>query len=340
MAKRPAASGPSAPPTARLKGIDTLKGLCIVGVVLIHAAPRYDDAYGIHVVGGLMRLAVPLFLAVTGYLVGLKRTGRSRFRSNLITFVRLHLIYGAFYGLFEALMNGVPDPLTVKFVVMRFGQGAYLGQYYLVILIQLFLFLSLLPDQRSWRSAGWVWGSAATATAGVLLLAALPTEAHEIDAPVAVWKAARTPYGLWIWFFYFALGARLGSAPGAPTLTRLRLAGAGLGLVVATIGFPDLPAWGDLLRYPYARVPIYLGAMLGILALPALARLRGNRVLARLGRDSFGIFVFNPAALMSIAHFFGRPASVPESWLHAAVALAACSALTTVLRRRARWALP
>lgn len=340
MPERPAAAGLPAPLSARLPGLDALKGLCIAGVVLIHAAPSHEGPYAVHFVDGVARLAVPLFLTITGYLAGMKGTGRARFRANLVTFAVLHLIYGAFYGLLNALLHGLPEPLTAKFVVMRFAESAYPGQYYLVILIQLFLFTSLLPDRRSWRSAGWLWASAVAAAAGVALLTALPILARELDLPALIVKAARTPNALWLWFFYFALGARLGAAAGEPTWSRLRLAGAALGLVVATLGVPDLPVWDEPLRYPYARAPIYLGATLVALALPVLARVRGPALLARLGRDSFGIYVLNPAVLAAIAALFGPRVSLPVSWLQAAATLAVCTLMTVALRRWAPWALP
>ena len=118
------------------------------------------------------------------------------------------------------------------------------------------------------------------------------------------------------------------------------MAGAALGLVVATLGVPDFPSWQEPLRYAYARAPIYLGATLVALALPVLARLRGPALLTRLGRDSFGIYVFNPATLMAIAAIFGPPGSIPDSWLRTAITLAFCSVLTALARKWAPWALP
>ena len=57
-------------PGARLAGLDILKALAALTVVGIHAAPQAGAFYLEHVNGGLLRLGVPIFLGISGYLAG------------------------------------------------------------------------------------------------------------------------------------------------------------------------------------------------------------------------------------------------------------------------------
>ncbi len=76
-----------------------------------------------------------------------------------------------------------------------------------------------------------------------------------------------------------------------------------------------------------------------IIALPALARAKMPRWLVALGRESFGVFVFNPAALDLLNAGFGRPDSLGDSWLYAGIATAGSYAIAKALRRLAPWLL-
>jgi uncharacterized membrane protein YcfT len=241
----------------RLAGLDGVKGVSIVFVVMIHAAPSDSPLYSAHVIGGLTRLAVPCFLAITGFLAGMRGTGPARFRASFWTFVRLHLVYGVFYGLWGAAFVGLPDPVTAKFVVMRFGEAAWAGQYYFVVLIQLFLFLALLPAGRSWRAPAWLWGSAAAAGGWLLLLVAAPDIARAFSLPRFGERLLSTPSALPVWFLFFALGAHMGQRYAqAPTGTPAPAWCPGavlLGVAVGTLALPSWPAWES--GYPYARWP-------------------------------------------------------------------------------------
>ena len=64
--------------SSRLAGLDALKGVSILMVVLIHAVPEGPDWYQDHVVNGIARLAVPSFLIVTGFLNGLMGSSRAK----------------------------------------------------------------------------------------------------------------------------------------------------------------------------------------------------------------------------------------------------------------------
>jgi peptidoglycan/LPS O-acetylase OafA/YrhL len=336
------AEGPAR--AGRLPGLDAVKGLSILGVVVIHAAPPGPSLYHEHVVSGLARLAVPCFLVVTGYLAGIKASSRGRMRSYLVEFLRLHLIYGAFYWAVELARRGIPEALTLKEALLHFGEASYPGQYYFVILIQVFLLAWALPE-RLWKApaAPLLWAAVALLALGVLL-ARGPSDGARPDAlaqRIAL-RALTTAHGAWLWFYYFALGAWLGDRArrGLRPPLAAGAACAAAGIAVATLALPDWPYSGSPPALPYARVPIYVGATLVALGLPALARLSFPRPLTAIGAESFTIFVLNPALLLVLALLFGRATTLATSWLYVALTLAMAWALARPLRRWAPFAVP
>jgi peptidoglycan/LPS O-acetylase OafA/YrhL len=327
----------------RLTGLDAVKGLAILSVVLIHAAPAGGGGYRDHVVDGVARLAVPVFLAVSGYLAGRTGWSRAKLAGYFWKFLRLHVTYGAFYWMLSILRDGLADRIGLKDVLRSFGAGGYPGQYYFAILVQTYFVAAFLLPRGFWRRTWSLPVSALAMIAGTVLLAA----AFHSESPPALLALLARPRGnpVWLWFFYFALGAALGDrdAAGSPAgwlrspSVALALVVAGVG--IAAVGAPSLASAAFARDFPYSRLPIFVGATLVALALPALARLPAPRPLTRLGRESFAIFVFNPALLAGLAALLGPPASPWISW--GRVAIAACGGLliATVLRRRAPWLL-
>ena len=118
------------------------------------------------------------------------------------------------------------------------------------------------------------------------------------------------------------------------------LAAACGGVAIATLGMPAVVGDAFALAFPYSRLPIFLGATLLVLALPVLARVPDPPPLRRLGRESFAVFVFNPALLILLVGMLGRPEHPWSSWGYVAIAACGCLLLATFLRRHAPWLLP
>ena len=331
-------------PATRLAGLDAVKGLAILMVVAIHAAPVEGDRYQDHFVSGVARLAVPLFLAVSGYLAGLKGISRARFAAYFRKFLKLHVIYSAFYWLLSVLRQGVADDITVKDVLLRFGAGAYAGQYYFAILVQTYFVAAFLLPSRFWQRWWVLPASALAAVAGTILLA-VTFDASE-PAPALALLARLRAEPVWLWFFYFALGATLGArdadrtALGAPPLLAPALTATCAGVAIATLGVPALVSADFAVAFPYSRLPIFLGSTLLVIALPLLARAPDPSPLVRLGRESFAVFVFNPALLMLLVDLLGKPEHPWSSWGYVAITACGCLLIATFLRRRAPWLLP
>ena len=74
--------------------------------------------------------------------------------------------------------------------------------------------------------------------------------------------------------------------------------------------------------------------------LPALAKLSFGSILRRLGQESFGVFVFNPAALVLLRSLVGEPRSAAESLLLWLLAVPVAYAAARAVRRFAPALVP
>jgi surface polysaccharide O-acyltransferase-like enzyme len=333
---------PAAPVDAgRLAGLDALKGLAIIGVVAIHAPPSGAPLYFEHVVNGVLRLAVPLFLVISGYLLGSRAPSRAKAFSYFRKFLRLQILYGALYWLLDPL-RGVPHvPVTPKVALMHFAAFAYPGQFYLFALLQIYLVLACVPE-RWWRGTALLAGSSLLCL-GTLLL--------------AVWSF-RTPDGPWLlrtfgghaeasatlWLFPFCLGmwlaGRSAHAQRAPAGGALCLALALAAVGVTAFDWPSTGGEGFRDHFAYARGAVLLGAVLLALAVPYASRALRLPGVAALGRESFGIFVMNPLLIGMLKLDLVHAVTVWDSLLFAAAALGITYALSRFLRPRVPLAFP
>jgi peptidoglycan/LPS O-acetylase OafA/YrhL len=331
----------------RLPGLDAVKAVAICLVVLIHAAPPQPAWYAHHVVDGAARLGVPAFLLVTGFLAGQRAWSRRRLRLGCVRFLRLHVVWGLFYWGVSILRDGMPDRLTWKAALLHFGEASWAGQFYFVVVVQIFFVAGVLLPEGAWRRPLAVCVSAAGALAGIALLGAGAELAAQLGLRGPAARPFTTGSAVWLWFYYFSLGAWLGERARDPVAALPRLAGWSLaaliggGMLAAAVGWPSLAERATPEARPYARLPILFGATLVALALPGLARRRtAPRALQRLGTETFGVFVLNPAILLLWSGLAGATSSLFASWLRAAATVGVGIPLTSFLRRRASWLVP
>jgi surface polysaccharide O-acyltransferase-like enzyme len=330
----------------RLDGLDAVKAVAAVGVVAIHAVPLASPAYSDYVVGGVARLAVPIFVIVSGFLAGLSSAAGEKMRANVVRFVRLHLVWGLFYWCAYTVAGIAPDSPDWKWIVGRFGEGGYPGQYYFIIMIQIYV-VCALPALVGSSSRPWENSRVAIAAfvVSVLVLAGMPDGVQPgqlLGDSVFATIGGLSRIGVWHWFFYFALGASLGRAhlEGRPVIGGVAALGlVVVGTLIAAIGWPLLPAIESRTYLPYTRLSIVLGATAVGLALPFLAGLQAPRWLRMFGRNSFGIFVLNAILVYCAKLAFGQPASVAESLILVAVVSCASVGLSRGLARVAPWSM-
>jgi surface polysaccharide O-acyltransferase-like enzyme len=293
------------------------------------------------------RLAVPVFVIVSGFLAGLVGASGEKMRANLVRFLRLHLVWALFYWAAYVVVGVAPDSPSWKWIVGRFGEGGYPGQYYFVIMIQIYAVCALPAmfglSARPWEKRG-VAMAALVAAAGVLFISPdglRPASILGESIPATILGLSRI--GIWHWFFYFALGASLGRShqAGKPAVGgAAALALVGGGALVAAIGWPLIPAIESRVNLPYTRLSIVVGATAIGLALPYLARMQIPRFLQMLGRNSFGIFVLNPILVYCAKLAIGESASVLESLCLTGVVVLVSVVLSRGLTRVAPWSMP
>lgn len=325
----------------RLFGIDTVRGVAIAFVVVIHAAGQVEsEAYALHVVQGLARLGVPLFVVVSGLLAALRQTPQERFRTYLWKFLVLHVLYGLFYAAVVLVDRGVPADFGPKWVVLRFGEAGWPGQYYFLVLIQLFAVAGWLVPPRLWQRHLTL-----ALCAGLIPLALAFAHAFEASStlpPGPLRSLIQSKIHLGYWIYYFALGAWIGGrmrngtgwVPSPLAVAFLLLAAVGLAMFAPRLFGGD----GASELSSYQTLRIYAATTCVALALPGLARVDPLPWLRRLGRDSFGIFVLNPLLLELTFAVFGRPRTVERSLLCVAIVLLVGLPLARQLRIRLPWA--
>jgi peptidoglycan/LPS O-acetylase OafA/YrhL len=184
-----------------------------------------------------------------------------------------------------------------------------------------------------------VLASAALAIATVALLAARVAGPSTLIG-VAASQAEGTAF---LWLFPFCLGMWIGRS-GAPARAP---GGAALGIAIALIAaslaaldFPhtDGPGYAD--RFAYARWSIGIGTILLAFALPIASRSLRLAPVEALGRESFGIFVWNPL-ITGVLKLHGlHPVDVWDSLLFLTLTLAIAYPLSRALRRLVPFAFP
>jgi peptidoglycan/LPS O-acetylase OafA/YrhL len=328
----------------RIEAWDALRGIAIVSVVVIHAAgPLAADTYRDYVVGGVARLGVPLFLLLSGLLAGLRATPRDRFASYFWRFLRLHIVYALAYTLFSMAWRG--DEIgTAKELLVRFAGGGFPGQYYFLILLQVYFAAAFLVPRKLWARTGTVIACAGLVALGIVFCHEVREGAFLAGLPREAKRALASQMPAWLWFYDFALGAWVGERmrrgtirTPPPLLTGLLVAGA---LVIVTVGLPLPGDAADVKIYAYLRPRIYVALTLLAFALPGLAKLRFGRGLRMLGRDSFGVFVLNPAVLAVLFGIILEPDGPALSLVFATLALAICLPIARQMRQHTPWLYP
>lgn len=339
-APRPVERPAPASQSRRLPGLDGLKGVAIVLVVVIHAAPSGAPLWHDWVVQGMARLAVPAFLGVSGFLHARKETSRRHLLSHALIFLRLHLVWALIYAGADLVDPQTPFSWEPRSLALHFGAGAWPGQFFLVVLAQILFIAWACGSARRWASLPGVALATSAWLAGVLLVL---TSYQDLPRWEWVDLAARAKANpAWLWFVYFALGGVAGRTLPTRVDRRAGITGA-FGVLAVILAASDIPptagvSWSA--EFPYLRVSVLLGATALTLGLPAAATLPAPALLCALGRRSFALYVLNPLLLRILRALWGPPDQLAASLVHVGITLVVATALAELLQRRARWLLP
>jgi peptidoglycan/LPS O-acetylase OafA/YrhL len=332
---------PEQPARPRLGGLDALKGIAIVLVVAIHAAPGEGSAYYQYAIAGVARLAVPLFLMISGFLIGTGQPPREKLVGYFWKFVRLHLLYSAFYWATEPWGVGAWRELTLKNALMHFAPFSFPGQFYLFVLPQIWFVFAFLVPSRLRSTTGLLLASLAIAAATIAFVASCMSSGR---SPLPWWALGHASATLLGWLYPFTLGIWVGARAAAGPFARLGgpacglLAAAAAAIVAFDLPVTDGPYY--LRHFGYLRWSLLIGMTLLALALPWLARNLRLPPFEALGRESFGVYVFNPLVLGLLILGFGVVTDVPRSLAYGAVMIAVSFVVSRPLRRRIPFAFP
>lgn len=139
----------------RVKEADLLKGFAILSVLLVHTSWNFIKAENLSeiiifnaVINTFSRFAVPLFIFVSGLVLSYRYSTKFRketFYSNRIkSILPAYILFSLFYMLCEiAYLSRIP---TTKEVIIDWMTGGYGYLWFLVLIMQLYIFFPLLID--------------------------------------------------------------------------------------------------------------------------------------------------------------------------------------------------
>lgn len=307
---------------------DLLKAFAIVGVVYLHVFAALPSALG-EVLCWLGRLGVPTFLILWAYFVEKRLlAGGDTMRYLRKRFWHTSRVFIVWSGLY-ALAAG-PDwrVSPVRLAVRHFGGGAWPGQYFFLIILQLLVVYPIVRkvyDSPKLRSA---------AVAVVILLHLIVGYGFE-QMPYVIQRAGVRPLVYHVIYVICGIALARGELPRIPQLTGLLLF--------------CLPIERFLLsRLGWAHDPyVTPAALIGGLAVVAVtmqsaqtARFfdRWCSILRTVSSSTMTIFVANPIVLGIIFPLVGEPRGGPAYLVFAsslavtALVVVACLLIARVIR--------
>jgi predicted acyltransferase len=343
VAPRPEAAAPSARPAPperthprpRLRGIDVLRGLAVVGMLFVDnrgngAIPdqlEHAAWNGLHVAD----VVFPVFLLVVGVSVPFSRRA-DRPRPALTRVLKLAVLG----WLVVAVKYG---SLTAGVGVLGHIAGAYLLCWLLLRLPRPAQVAAATAVLAALGMLTAVWGDAPDRSWG-----------HTIDAALGVPFSAEAPHGYLgsaVTIFLGVLAGRaLQSGAGRAALVRLTASGAGLlvtGLVLAPTVPVNKPLWSPSF--------VLVTGGIGLLALALLHWLVDERGVVRpfrpfevLGIEAIVAFVFSEVVFRALLSHTVQPAvdawvtsvagAVVSAWLYPVLSIAVIWAVCAALLRR------
>lgn len=149
----------------RYKTIDTLKGICILWVIMLHAIPGGGSMHKLLLMPFYAQLTIPFFMIVSGFTYTLSFEKHRNWYSRFNLWSKIERFIFPFIPalILEVLLMGKPDSI----LVWLFSGGYQMpGSYYVILMIQLVLLFPCIYVFYNWlhvkNTFKWIFGIVAT----------------------------------------------------------------------------------------------------------------------------------------------------------------------------------
>lgn len=308
----------SSGPAPRIREIDYMKGLAILGVIGIHASINFTPlepmgplAWFLVNVGFFLQFAVPLFIFLSGFLLSLRYGGEYSmgqfYVKRAYSILPQYLFFSLLFLAGKNLLYGPVTAMQAIFSLLTASSSYHL--WFIAVIAELYLLYPLIA--RIYRRAE------KSSLAPYLLIACLAMQ--------VVWNAACTAIegsgdaftgGLLrrvfiSQVFYFIAGMHLAKNPDAfkgrdikirylvpaPILLTLMVAGLTLQDMLWPTLYPAVEGYSFwlFLAAEALKPPLYFSAFIMCYRLVSGPAGRGKAVLGTLGKYSFGMYLIHAA---------------------------------------------
>ncbi|MBN2907925.1 acyltransferase [Polycladomyces sp. WAk] len=307
----------------RIREADFIKGIAILGVILIHVTafslrdtvPTADG--GIYLaINQISRFSVPVFFMLSGLFLFHRYYGSgfsmARFLKKRARYILVpYLIWSVFYVAYAWTFHPETAPHTAEDFVMALLTGrAYYHLYFVFVMVQFYLILPVL-----------FWGYRRF---GGLTMVALALMVYALSEVITWWDGAGRPE--WskeytenaislfpTWLFYFCLGGWLGQR--VERLKRMidRLSTTGVSLIFGSMVILTLAESFFRGRFGFYNFTVSIYSIASLILWFQLGERWKRSWVAVLGRYSYGLYLVHPFLLNLLSRV--TPHLFPEaSW--------------------------
>lgn len=323
----------------RISYFDFLRGIAIIMVVMIHCfgmSFKYSDVtLPIVAFRNLMNVAVPLFLAISGYFLASKQMengGYVIFLKKQIPRVYVPVLFCSLVYLFLDIRNGLCFEPFLKYISC--GYSVY---YFVAVIMQCYLLLWILKKFLSKKLviilfiAGFIWWAVNTHVVGVYMGKSLP---------LMLYAGNFIPWGC---FFVLGMFFSKKSDTNNGAMYKMILGGVIIFMVLSVVESEFVMNKTSSFNGIGQKASAFcLNAFLCVLALHDVSRkfiLRFDsskfyRLICLIGRYSFGIYLIHLFILGIVFKFFHFTLPSSLLWIVSSmIVILACLSFLAILKK-------
>ena len=292
----------------RIEYFDVLRGLAIIGVVAIHSSTTgfqfeyHSFNFNFTVVWrNLLNFSVPLFLAISGYFLAKKKIESL---DDYLAFIKKYIarvyipffIWSSAWFCLAVLIYGKPIIYEIMKLVSFQSSGPY---YFIALIIQYYLLLPILSRLANIKGLAICIAISIIMTGIIFYLRYY----NNIELPLIIYAGN---FGTWIMFFVLGLYLAIGSKEQNTIPNKVLIA-----FILIFFMLSCIESYAIFFSFPQAgsmasavRVFPFLYSFTLIIFLFKNANLIQSRILASIGKISFGIYLIHMFALVATTQFF------------------------------------